>query len=305
MEYIPQSTLDKNFVYTLNIKENAQENILEPTLNFTNGSKTISVRLYIEEKYKSFEDALPVYKYDENSEEGTYVEKNSLFVITVKRPVDTYKKLLSDHYNDYSNDVEISNSKAVLVDAEYNYCFNDIDCIDDVTFKFFIKNVKSEEELPKIVLYNVYDGKDFTTKEITLKLKTVKCSVKGYKCCDNVKHTVRSTDKDGDWAIENGEWCLIRDNKGMDTTPKLISICESYSENEAYSYPCCDRLSLTSVQDLGYNRYLGKEDAFQCGVHRCVYTGEYPVCKKTTKVKYTDDTLKWGVENGNWCVLCL
>jgi len=38
-----------------------------------------------------------------------------------------------------------------------------------------------------------------------------KCWAKqlGYKCCSNAKAKVVSTDKYGEWGLENGKWCGI------------------------------------------------------------------------------------------------
>ncbi|ORX46881.1 beta-glucosidase precursor [Piromyces finnis] len=122
------------------------------------------------------------------------------------------------------------------------------------------------------------------------------CSVDGYKCCANSNADVVYTDSTGKWGIENGNWCIIKEQQQQ-------ASCFSV----ALGYPCC------SGNNVVYSDSDGKwgfENNSWCGIAEkqssgCSYSSKdgYPVCKTTTTVVYTDSE-KWGVENGNWCVMC-
>ncbi|ORX85431.1 hypothetical protein BCR32DRAFT_229746 [Anaeromyces robustus] len=127
----------------------------------------------------------------------------------------------------------------------------------------------------------------------------------GYPCCTDPHTKVVYHDDEGDWGVENKEWCFIpvdqeekkEDDDKKDQEPQLIRICNS----EKYGYSCCKTEQKVVYTDSQGD--WGIEDGNWCGIYSCVYTGDYPVCKETTKVMYTD-TEKWGVEHGEWCVLC-
>jgi len=158
-------------------------------------------------------------------------------------------------------------------------------------------------------LYTDYVGNGNSGKQyvITLKLKDSSstdsdCSLNGYKCCSKAESKVYYEDEDGEWSVENSKWCIIKKQKPnqKETTPKLINTCERF----AIGYSCCaDQTRVSNVKKLNYH-LIGEQNGIECGLHTCIYTGDYPVCKKTTKVVY-NDTEKWGVENNKWCVLCL
>eukprot|EP00833_Pecoramyces_ruminatium_P000903 jgi/Orpsp1_1/1174935/evm.model.c7180000052010.1 len=119
----------------------------------------------------------------------------------------------------------------------------------------------------------------------------------GYSCCTTTTQVV-DTDDNGEWGVENGNWCGI---------PKQQD-CWA----EPLGYPCCK--TTTEVVDTDSNGQWGLENGNWCGI-----TGKqqpqpqppvsscwaeplgYPCCKTTTDVVDTDDNGKWGFENGNWC----
>jgi len=118
------------------------------------------------------------------------------------------------------------------------------------------------------------------------------CSVNGYKCCSNSNAKVMYTDDDGDWSIENNEWCIIKQQE----QPSCFSI--------ALGFPCCQGNKVEYVDNDGQ---WGIENNQWCGiggeVSTCKSKDGYPVCSKTKTVVYTDSD-KWGVENGDWCIIC-
>jgi len=94
--------------------------------------------------------------------------------------------------------------------------------------------------------------------------KVNKCSTKitdqGYDCCSSSCITIFS-DKDGDWAIENGKWCGCGDNNADDNVSNVkLSKCSS------------------KITDKGY---------------KC--------CPLDCRVVYTDDDGTWGLNNNYWC----
>jgi len=105
------------------------------------------------------------------------------------------------------------------------------------------------------------------------------------------------------WAIEKEAYetlNLTLKVKKEKETPKLIRTCNS----ESLGYSCCKKHHDQDSIFTDSNGQWSIEDGQLCGIPTCTYTGDYPVCEKTTKVVYTD-TEKWGVEHGQWCVLCL
>jgi len=107
-----------------------------------------------------------------------------------------------------------------------------------------------------------------------------------YPCCKGNK--VVYTDKDGQWGVENGEWC------GIETSISCFSL--------ALGYPCCKGNTVVFSDDRGD---WGVEDKKWCGIGEApdacfsVALG-YPCCEGC-KVKYTDKSGDWGVEHKQWC----
>ncbi|ORX65340.1 cellulosomal serpin precursor [Anaeromyces robustus] len=109
-----------------------------------------------------------------------------------------------------------------------------------------------------------------------------------YPCCKGDK--VIYTDKNGDWGVENGEWCGI----GGVSSDTCFSV--------AMGYPCCKSNKVVYTDESGEwgienNEWCGIGD----GLDSCFSIAQgYPCCQ-SCKIKYTDESGKWGVEDGKWC----
>jgi len=117
--------------------------------------------------------------------------------------------------------------------------------------------------------------------------KTLKPS---YPCCKHNK--VVYTDKNGDWGVENGDWCGIGNGNCFSLT---------------YGYSCCKGNKVVYTDKSGD---WGVENGKWCGISNgssqepsdtcfSIELG-YPCCT-SCKVYYTDKSGKWGVQNKNWC----
>ncbi|OUM64394.1 Non-catalytic module family DOC2 [Piromyces sp. E2] len=96
----------------------------------------------------------------------------------------------------------------------------------------------------------------------TQNLCSSKITNKGYKCC-STNCTPTFTDEDGEWTVENGEWCGCTSSSNTpnnDDNVKYISKCSMKITNKGYS--CCP---------------------IDC------------------EVIYTDDDGTWGLDNNEWC----
>ncbi|ORX82132.1 acetylxylan esterase [Anaeromyces robustus] len=72
----------------------------------------------------------------------------------------------------------------------------------------------------------------------------------GFQCCKNYKIEVAYSDSDGDWGIENGEWC------GIDNT------CWS----ETLGYPCCNTNGCQTIYFIDSNGMWSVENDNWCGI---------------------------------------
>jgi len=231
-------------------------------------SAEVSVSLKKDRKIEDLYDiSLPVISAGGNVVYGNdvvYVESNSILEVELGTNSSTgYVWIIL-------NEEEIDRSEAIDIIAQgtKSNCPNDpllLGCSGKDVYLFRIWDVTGVDELPVIRMKYArsFESDPKYISEIVLKVRPTSkdCTFNGYKCCSDAKKTVYYHDKDGDWSVENGDWCFIKKDEGDE------------KENE-------------------------KEK-----VKTCTYTGEYPICQKTTKVVYTD-TEKWGVENGKWCVLC-
>jgi len=295
-------------IYKFRIKKTAKEQRLEPTLVFMDDKtgRTSTLVLYNRVKEKTIDDYLPVYHYEDNDEQIAVVEPFSILYVSVSRSAQRVGPNKQPDYSYLDNIKEIEDSEVIdIIDVDSDGCDGEPGgCIVTKTYKYLIKNVQHEDELPKIKLYtdDPIGGQFEKALEITLKLKSTECALDDYPCCTKDDPKVLYQDDDGDWSVENGDWCIIKKQeiKTNDTSPRLIRTCEVGK----LGYPCCDGLdNITDIRKV-YFHYIGVQEDRECGLYTCVYTGDYPVCKTTTKVVYTD-TEKWGVENNEWCVLCL
>ncbi|OUM64644.1 Non-catalytic module family DOC2 [Piromyces sp. E2] len=285
--------LDGIYIFKIRVKETDNElTALNPLLKFTKVDKSNKVKessnilLYL--KGKQFNEIYPTYYYPTypRNNDVVYVESFSVLEISITGQIKI--------------DDEIKNSKNIVYLGKYaSLCAVNFSPKCNIggpsynIYKFFIKEVNDENELPKIKMN--------TNSEIILKLKSSSsCSLNGYKCCSNANASVLYQDKDGDWSVENGDWCIINKDK-KEITPELIRICE-YNE---YDKPCCTNEQMKQIEEIEGTLFSNYSKGWGiCGLPTCIYTGDYPICQSTTSVVYTD-TEKWGVENNEWCVMCL
>jgi len=269
-----------------------------------------------EEEKEQEEDLsdLPVIIYDKNASEDNviYVESNTIVQFTEGSNPSTGCSWI------IKNQEEIDNSELVKYigstyksHCDYNSGRTGVSgCGGDETFSFRIGDIQEGDELPEIhMVYGhrwAIETEFYETLDLVLKMKNEgekkeSCTFKGYSCCTKANPKVLYQDKDGDWGEENGKWCYIKQEKQKEEEkdePKLIRSCTG----ENLGYPCCEKEHKNIYTDS--DGQWAVENGQWCGLPTCTYTGDYPVCKTTTKVIYTD-SLKWGVENKQWCVLCL
>ncbi|KAG4096863.1 galactose-binding like protein [Neocallimastix lanati (nom. inval.)] len=120
---------------------------------------------------------------------------------------------------------------------------------------------------------------------------------KGYSCCKETTIVV-SEDSDGQWGIENGNWCGI---------PKEEPGSSCWAESQGYN--CCP--PGTKAEFVDNSGSWGVVNNEWCGivedkpVPKTCWSEKlgFPCCTTTTKVEYTDSDGKWGTENGEWCGL--
>ncbi|ORX57760.1 cellulase Cel9A precursor [Piromyces finnis] len=118
----------------------------------------------------------------------------------------------------------------------------------------------------------------------------------GYACC-SVGTEVVYTDNDGQWGIENGQWCGIGGGQQ-----------QQQQEEKCGDYACCSGCESVYVDNDGKwgvengNWCLIKES--KCGgssAVTCTGMNSGYQCCDTCNVVYTDNDGKWGIMNGEWC----
>jgi len=120
-----------------------------------------------------------------------------------------------------------------------------------------------------------------------------------YPCCSSKNAEIVYSDEDGDWSLENGDWCLIK--KAEDVK---VDTCWS----EAIGYPCCKGCDVTVSDESGVwgvenNAWCGIPDSCESSAAAETCTGSkkgYSCCKSCDTV-YTDEDGAWGFENNEWC----
>ena len=126
------------------------------------------------------------------------------------------------------------------------------------------------------------------------------CNNTGYSCCMFDTTSVILRDNDGQWGIENDQWCLF-ENKSNTSEYGDMDPNKCWSESQGYS--CCKNAT-TTVRTTDSKGYLwGIENNEWCGITgaQCKnYSNEYPCCKRC-KVHTQDQSGYWGVEDGHWC----
>jgi len=289
------------YIFNFSINETASIITEFPSLMFIEANESKDEIILKNEvipfiKGKRLEELLPVKDININdliNNEPIEVESNSILNIVITGggyiPALSTKfdktEIESSNVIEYIGEFYRENPDLCSCDRLENICT----CVEDIVSKFLIKSVQSEDVVPKIVFNR--NRSDLVHYEIPLKITSKECSFNGYKCCSKEDATVRYHDEDGDWGVENHEWCYIK-------RPELIRTCEI----NVYDFPC-SKENYMSTSDITHKSYIVKFEDRIFGQYSCLYTGKYPVCQNTTKVVYTD-TQKWGVENNQWCVMC-
>jgi len=115
-------------------------------------------------------------------------------------------------------------------------------CSGTESYKFRIKKVSNSSLIQKIVLVKGIDwNPDYhESLEFSLKVKVPEpeCYSKdGYKCCSSDNKTVYYTDTEGEWGIENNDWCIIRK---FDKCYRKVG------------YNCCNKSYIVYTDEEGY-----------------------------------------------------
>jgi len=122
----------------------------------------------------------------------------------------------------------------------------------------------------------------------------------GYTCCKSCD--VVATDADGDWGVENNQWCGIDTEKCKKSNAAAPGAGECWSK--ALGYDCCKTTTEVAVADESGK--WGVENGQWCGIIDSAATedscGAYPCCKTCDSV-FEDADGKWGVENNDWCLI--
>jgi len=316
-----------NNIFTFLIK-NVIDGRLLPTIRFVNVNMLMSnystdileVNLKLANSDIS-EENLKEYVYEVKNDSELIVESNSLIKLELAI------NLAMGYEWSITNYDELKASG--LVDF---YGTQYIDFTERMWFR--IKEVTDEITLPKIKLS--YTNKQVSPAnnifkksiEITLKLKKDTssaeevCTFKNYTCCTKTNAKIYYHDKDGDWSVENGNWCIIMKKEDQSTTTtttttktetktKTITTASSTPTVECFSiklgYPCCKSNDPKDIVYTDDDGNWGKENHQWCGISTSTPTCQpkdgYPVCEKTKNVVYTDSD-EWGVEHGQWCIIC-
>ncbi|ORX45558.1 hypothetical protein BCR36DRAFT_585585 [Piromyces finnis] len=140
----------------------------------------------------------------------------------------------------------------------------------------------------------------------------------GFKCCENEDLKVEYTDENGDWGVENGDWCgILRVNPYVNClpAPKTTTTTKTAAPTTS-NVPNCQFYNCISITSIGEDGTLySKNDHGTCKMNlkdsSCKRSIEYyakpvllgyPLCKE----KHEDDLVRdedgyWAIEDGNWC----
>jgi len=217
--------------------------------------KTVEFILKVKESTIS-NDSLPVINinYNGSNEEEVYVESNTILEInglSESRSLGSSWFIINDDELDSSKFIDIvgkgssglSSGTKIVPGGSIN-----------VSYKFRINHVTSEDELPVIQLGQGRYGssRPYVTYNIVLKVKGVEkkeCTFDGYQCCTLAKTKAIYEDKDGKWGVENGDWCYFK---------------ETTCFSQKLGYPCCKGKKVVYIDDDGK---WGVEDGQWCGIN--------------------------------------
>lgn len=312
--FIPEYSIPSSsgsYIFKFRIKDTVEPGCkLQPPLRFIearsnkNGNLLSDVELsLIVKKERKEEDlnnlSLPVINIEDQYDNTIYVESNHILKITVGDNSSTGYQWIILNEDDIrrSDYIDFIGSNYESHCQPNKYGEFPTGCGGSLTFHYRIWEVTEEDVLPNIKMayvrpwevINPLPSLDFQLIAKSSSNST-ECSFNGYKCCSNINAEVQYHDKDGDWSIENNEWCIIKkDEKNEkekeeeeENTPKLIRTCKA----EEIGYSCCKKQKeVIYTDDLGE---WGIENGDWCGISTCVYTGDYPVCKTTSEIVFTD-----------------
>ncbi|OUM59764.1 Non-catalytic module family DOC2, partial [Piromyces sp. E2] len=161
-----------------------------------------------------------------------------------------------------------------------------------------------------------------------------------YFCCENENTPVAYIDQDGEWGIENNQWCgIIKKEKITTTITTTTTTTNSITETPttqcwslALNYSCCENEN-TPVAYIDQDGEWGIENNQWCGIIKkeeittttttttttnttttinsitetptpqCWSLAlNYSCCEdQDTPVVYIDQDGEWGIENNQWC----
>jgi len=112
----------------------------------------------------------------------------------------------------------------------------------------------------------------------------------GYPCCSS-NIPVTYVDEDGEWGIENNNWC------GIGGAP--VEKCGDYACCSGCDYIYTDEDGLWNVEN---GEWCLIKDYNKCNQNvTCTGSKDGYQCCDTCDVVYTDEDGRWGVKNGEWC----
>ncbi|ORY28533.1 hypothetical protein LY90DRAFT_705678 [Neocallimastix californiae] len=128
----------------------------------------------------------------------------------------------------------------------------------------------------------------------------------GYPCCTKTTEVV-SEDSDGQWGLENDNWCGIVSSspeKECFSTPDYpcCSSCQTiYSDNDGdwgcgIKDSCKKTTTTTTTTPIKPSTSPTPQQEDSCWAEKL----GYKCCKECT-VTYNDENGDWGFENGDWC----
>eukprot|EP00833_Pecoramyces_ruminatium_P010724 jgi/Orpsp1_1/1184756/evm.model.c7180000090878.1 len=142
-------------------------------------------------------------------------------------------------------------------------------------------------------------------------VETGSCSSKitsqGYQCCPSNCEVVY-TDDDGDWGVNNGEWCGCGGSSSEpepEPQPQTSGDCSASIKQQGYS--CCAAGCQVVYTDgdgdwgVENNQWCGCGSSTPATCSSKITSQGYKCCSSNCVVSYTDSDGDWAVENGEWC----
>jgi len=170
------------------------------------------------------------------------------------------------------------------------------------------------------------EDEDALTLTLTLNIKgkqnqeeekdEMECTFNGYACCSNPNAKVWYTDANGEWGVEQDEWCIIKKDEKKEKEAEAEAEKESKLKCSSailkQGYPCCSSTTCKIVYSDNSGDW-GVENHAWCGCgtrdpktvsktcSKVITRKGYKCCSAKCTVKYTDESGTWGIEDGEWC----